>query len=124
MCNAVCASNCRIVYKPYFTIFSLSLFFLYKHLFFFLTPIPYFLFYKMKAEYCVDYLSYKWNTDDLIQTYRETRKYSIICKLNHDKHEDYKHKRLQNALWREMARNCTSNLSQPNKLVDPSSVSW
>ncbi|EIE75630.1 hypothetical protein G6F46_011052 [Rhizopus delemar] len=78
----------------------------------------------MKAEYCVDYLSYKWKTDDLIETYRETRKHSIVNKLKQDKHEEYKLKRLQNALWREMARNCTSNLSQSNLLIDPSLMSW
>ncbi len=42
----------------------------------------------MKAEYCVDYLSYKWKTDDLIETYRETRKHSIVNKLKQDKHEE------------------------------------
>lgn len=74
------------------------------------------------AGYCVDYLSYKWETDDLIQTYRETRKKSTDSIDN--KHDEYKLKRLQNALWREMARKCTSNLSHPNKLVDPSSMCW
>ncbi|CAO3668461.1 unnamed protein product [Rhizopus stolonifer] len=76
----------------------------------------------MMAGYCVDYLSYKWEADDLIQTYRETRKQSADSIDN--KHDEYKLKRLQNALWREMARKCTPNLSYPNKLVDPSSMCW
>ncbi|KAI9278043.1 hypothetical protein BY458DRAFT_503624 [Sporodiniella umbellata] len=85
----------------------------------------------MMAGYCIDYLSYKWEADDIVQTYRETRKRSIEHKINllekqekHDKHDDYKSKRLQNALWREMARKCTSKLSQSNKMVDPSSMCW
>ncbi|KAI8638386.1 hypothetical protein BD408DRAFT_446828 [Parasitella parasitica] len=93
----------------------------------------------MKASYCVDYLSHQWSSDDLIQTYREN------CKQRHmyivdnitsttsllrrnekrlKKSEQYKLLRYQNALWRSMARNCTHQLSQSNKLIDPSTVSW
>ncbi|KAG1444575.1 hypothetical protein G6F56_010246 [Rhizopus delemar] len=75
----------------------------------------------MKAEYCVDYLSYKWKAEDLIQTYREN------CKsMSHkqDKYEEHNLQRLQNALWRQMARKCTTKLSQSNELIHPSSVSW
>lgn len=93
----------------------------------------------MKASYCVDYLSYQWNSDDLIQTYRETRKQrqmyivdnitsttSLLTKNEKKlkKSEQYKLQRYQNALWRSMARNCTNQLSQSNKLIDPSTVSW
>ncbi|CAO0792091.1 unnamed protein product [Mucor circinelloides] len=93
----------------------------------------------MKASYCVDYLSHQWTADDLIQTYKETRKQrqmyivdnitsttSLLTKNERKlkKSEQYKHQRYQNALWRSMARNCTHQLSQSNKLIDPSTVSW
>ncbi|KAI9250608.1 hypothetical protein BY458DRAFT_536268 [Sporodiniella umbellata] len=77
----------------------------------------------MKAEYCVDYLSYKWKADDLIQTFRESHK-PLIHIHPKDKCEEQKSKRLQNALWRQMARSCTATLGQTNELVNPSSVSW
>ncbi|KAI8880814.1 hypothetical protein K501DRAFT_335149 [Backusella circina FSU 941] len=90
----------------------------------------------MTAEYCVDYLSYKWTSpDDLVQTFIETRKqYRSIIDDDHSslsakemkraETENYKLKRFQNALWREMARSCTNKLSKQNRLIDPASVSW
>lgn len=93
----------------------------------------------MKAEYCVDYLSHQWNTDDLIATYKETckqrQKYvlnnitdttSLLIKneKKYKKSEEYKVKRFQNALWRSMAKNCTNNLSRSNLLINPATVSW
>ncbi|KAI8988812.1 hypothetical protein BDB01DRAFT_569487 [Pilobolus umbonatus] len=94
----------------------------------------------MKAEYCVDYLSHKWTSDDLLHTYRETRKEYKRHVMSHlllsnqstitagDEKtlngERTKLLRFQNALWREMARNCTNKLSQSNEMIHPSSVSW
>lgn len=93
----------------------------------------------MKADYCVDYLSHCWNTDDLISTFQETRKqrqkfivnnvttttsFLIKNETKLKKSEEYKSKRFQNALWRNMARHCTDNLSKSNKLVNPATVSW
>ncbi|KAI8085643.1 hypothetical protein BDF21DRAFT_415694 [Thamnidium elegans] len=93
----------------------------------------------MKAEYCVDYLSHQWNTDDLIATYRETFKQrqkfivdnatTTTCFLLKNenrlkKSEEYKLKRFQNALWRNMARNCTNHLGKTNELINPATVSW
>lgn len=93
----------------------------------------------MKADYCVDYLSHQWNTDDLITTFKETRrqrqKYvvnnitsttSLLTKneKKFKKSEEYKSSRFQNALWRNMAKNCTKNLSRSNVLIDPATVSW
>lgn len=90
----------------------------------------------MKAEYCVDYLSHRWDCDDLITTFRETRqqrqKYvinSTTCVLTKNekrlkKSEQYKSLRFQNALWRSMSRHCTPKLGQSNQLIDPSTVSW
>lgn len=94
---------------------------------------------KMKADYCVDYLSHQWDTDDLITTFKETRrqrqKYvvnnitsttSLLTKneKKFKKSEEYKSSRFQNALWRNMAKNCTKNLSRSNVLIDPATVSW
>jgi hypothetical protein len=91
---------------------------------------------NMTAEYCVDYLSYKWtSSDDLVQTFIETRKQcksiiddepSSLSKKERKRadSENYKLLRFQNALWREMARNCTNKLSKQNRLIDPASVSW
>jgi flagellar biosynthesis regulator FlaF len=90
----------------------------------------------MKAEYCVDYLSHQWNCDDLISTFRETRKQrqkyvvnNTICVLTKNekrlkKSEQHKSIRFENALWRSMARQCTDKLGHSNQLVDPSTVSW
>ncbi|KAI9473962.1 MAG: hypothetical protein EXX96DRAFT_580023 [Benjaminiella poitrasii] len=92
----------------------------------------------MKADYCVDYLSYQWSSEDLIQTYKENykqRRRYVVNTIATDtlltknerrlkKSEDYKLLRFQNALWRTMARNCTKQLGQSNQLVDPSTVSW
>ncbi|GAA5816952.1 hypothetical protein MFLAVUS_010487 [Mucor flavus] len=93
----------------------------------------------MKAEYCVDYLSHQWNTDELIATYRETFKQrqkfivdsttTTTCFLLKNenklkKSEEYKLKRFQNALWRNMARNCTNHLGKANELINPATVSW
>ncbi|CAO3622918.1 unnamed protein product [Mucor hiemalis] len=93
----------------------------------------------MKADYCVDYLSHQWNTDDLITTFKETRrqrqKYvvnnitsttSLLTKneKKFKKSEEYKSNRFQNALWRNMAKNCTKNLGRSNELINPATVSW
>lgn len=92
----------------------------------------------MKAEYCVDYLSHCWSTDDLIFTFQESRKqrqkytinpvtmttFLIKNETKLKKSEEYKSQRFQNALWRNMARHCTENLSKSNKLVNPATVSW
>ncbi|KAG2209506.1 hypothetical protein INT47_008350 [Mucor saturninus] len=92
----------------------------------------------MKADYCVDYLSHCWNTDDLISTFQESRKqrqkyiihpvttttFHINIESKSKKSEEYKSIRFQNALWRNMARHCTDNLCKSNKLVNPATVSW
>ncbi|KAI7907848.1 uncharacterized protein BX663DRAFT_492200 [Cokeromyces recurvatus] len=93
----------------------------------------------MKAEYCVDYLSYQWSPEDLIQTYKENYKQRQCYIINTitptdtlltknekrlKKSEEYKLLRFQNALWRTMARDCTNQLGQSNKLIHPSTVSW
>jgi hypothetical protein len=85
----------------------------------------------MKAEYCVDYLSHQWNCDDLITTYRETRKQRLKYSVDNTTYELTKNKkseqcksiRFQNALWRSMSRHC-NKLGQTNELIDPSTVSW
>ncbi|KAF7721533.1 hypothetical protein EC973_004531 [Apophysomyces ossiformis] len=89
----------------------------------------------MKAGVCVDYLSHDWNNADLIQSHREIRqqitKSNVKLSLATDPKisksiliEKHKLIRFQNALWRQMARTCTSQLSKQNPMVHPSTVNW
>ncbi|KAG0166269.1 hypothetical protein DFQ28_007914 [Apophysomyces sp. BC1034] len=89
----------------------------------------------MKACVCVDYLSHDWNNPDLIQSYREIRqqitKLNVKLSLATDQKtsksvriEQNRLYRFQNALWRQMSRTCTPQLSKPNPMVHPSTVNW
>ncbi|KAI8095067.1 uncharacterized protein B0P05DRAFT_524569 [Gilbertella persicaria] len=75
----------------------------------------------MTAEHCVDYLSYQWSCDDLILTWRQMNKYHVSKDENFERNKSI---RLQNALWRSMAKSCVKNLGKYNQLIDPSTVCW
>jgi hypothetical protein len=90
----------------------------------------------MKACVCVDYLSHEWSSIDLIQAYRELQRqkskimFRIITHTGTEKErkklniERNRQVRYQNALWRQMSRSCTKNLSCSNQMIHPSTVNW
>ncbi|KAI8379431.1 uncharacterized protein BYT42DRAFT_326631 [Radiomyces spectabilis] len=88
----------------------------------------------MKAHICVDYLSYDWTAPELVRAHREIhcqmaattmkRKLSQSVPPINTRTKQNKLVRLQNALWRQMARTCTPHLSKDNPMVDPSVVNW
>ncbi|KAG2198892.1 hypothetical protein INT47_010297 [Mucor saturninus] len=90
----------------------------------------------MKACVSVDYLSHEWSCSDLIQAHRELRRqksktaFAMMNKPLTRKEqkkfsmETVRQVRYQNAIWREMARSCTNNLSGSNPMIHPSAVNW
>ncbi|RUS32629.1 hypothetical protein BC938DRAFT_474839 [Jimgerdemannia flammicorona] len=105
----------------------------------------------MKAFICVDYLSHSWDAEDLVCSYHESKQQAAELRQrlmdNDDKMEterqkrpwrrpltmsikekhrlsveEYRLQRLENALWRQMARNCTDKLGKANRLINPSEV--
>ncbi|KAI9479509.1 hypothetical protein BDB00DRAFT_943430 [Zychaea mexicana] len=86
----------------------------------------------MKARVHVDYLSHDWEASDAICAHTQIHKQirAMSSKLGNDpdnKSLRLEHQRLsryQNALWRQMARICTSRLGKHNHLVHPSTVNW
>ncbi|KAI8063805.1 hypothetical protein BC940DRAFT_306892 [Gongronella butleri] len=89
----------------------------------------------MTANICVDYLAHDWTSTDIIQANQEIKKqlHQIKSKQFHATSAkersglQIEHDRLirfQNALWRQMARLCTSKLGRANPMVHPSSVNW
>ncbi|KAI8647486.1 hypothetical protein BD408DRAFT_439310 [Parasitella parasitica] len=92
----------------------------------------------MKACVCVDYLSHQWSCVDLIQAHRELKRqrsktqFNIVSKqqtgtpkeLKKLSVEHNKQIRYQNAIWRQMARSCTKQLSYSNQMIHPSTVNW
>ncbi|ORX58900.1 hypothetical protein DM01DRAFT_1405512 [Hesseltinella vesiculosa] len=89
----------------------------------------------MAPSVCVDYLAHDWDTSDIFQANHEIKKqlHQIKTKQVHAS-SPKEHKslqverdrliRYQNALWRQMARLCTSTLGRSNPMVHPSSVNW
>ncbi|KAI9473412.1 MAG: hypothetical protein EXX96DRAFT_304917 [Benjaminiella poitrasii] len=95
----------------------------------------------MNPYICVDYLSYKWSSTDLIQTYRDLKRekskteskiMKIACHSGMKKSRELKklsiehnrRTRYENTVWRQMAKTCTYNLSYSNPLIHPSLVNW
>ncbi|KAF7727625.1 hypothetical protein EC973_007283 [Apophysomyces ossiformis] len=91
----------------------------------------------MKACICVDYLSYDWKANELIEAYHEIRKQmkKNRARLSSSSNLDIKQQRklrlernnlmrYENTIWRQMARACTDRLSNQNQMIHPSSVNW
>lgn len=64
----------------------------------------------MKEDHCVDYLSYEWDFDDLMETYKKS-----CCKSEYSRVEQM---RFKNALWRSMS------IKSKKDLIDPSTIHW
>lgn len=88
----------------------------------------------MTACMCVDYLSHEWDVNDIIQANHEIKKQLKQIKRKQqdaDKKEQKSIKiehdkliRFQNAVWRQMAKICTSQLGRSNAKINPSTVNW
>jgi len=91
----------------------------------------------MKACISVDYLAHDWNATDLILARKELQKqkskttFDLTTKTDLNKKElkkltaeRYKQIRYENAIWRQMARKCTTQLGSSNDMVNPSAVNW
>lgn len=87
----------------------------------------------MTPRICVDYLSYDWMSDELIRTRQEVRRQARkarLEKLSVAKEQKayylelFRFTRLENALWRQMARVCAKNLGGHNTAVLPSTLDW
>lgn len=86
----------------------------------------------MKNSVCIDYLSFEWSSEDLIQAYRELKRqksktlYKILTskdakqlkKLHIEKNKQL---RYENVLWRQIN---TNSLGLSNTLIDPCTLNW
>ncbi|CAO3599607.1 unnamed protein product [Absidia cylindrospora] len=88
----------------------------------------------MTACVCVDYLAHEWDVNDIIQANHEIKKQLIQIKKKQNSADEKEQKsikiehdrliRFQNAVWRQMAKICTHQLSRSNPKVNPSAVNW
>ncbi|ORZ07893.1 hypothetical protein BCR42DRAFT_455833 [Absidia repens] len=88
----------------------------------------------MTACVCVDYLAHEWDVNDIIQANHEIKKQLIQIKKKQNNADEKEQKsikiehdrliRFQNAVWRQMAKICTHQLSRSNPKVNPSAVNW